>query len=165
VLKADGSLWSFGYNGDGRLGIGSYITKDIPVNANVLATYQDIKAGNDFIMVLREGGTVWTAGNNKSGQLGNGTTLKQNKLNRIANLTNIKKISAGKDYAIALDDYGIVYEWGKGILEATKKQSITQTVLDISCYNNQTAFVLAKGTIIGEGNILNRRNTRNNKCN
>ena len=59
VLKADGSIWSFGYNADGRLGTGDYKTKDIPAKTNILATYQDIKAGGDFVLALRQDGTVW----------------------------------------------------------------------------------------------------------
>lgn len=59
VLKADGSIWSFGYNADGRLGTGDYKTKDIPAKTNILATYEDIKAGGNFTLALRQDGTVW----------------------------------------------------------------------------------------------------------
>lgn len=69
VLKADGSIWSFGYNGAGQLGVGNYITQDIPTKIDVSSTYKDIKVGKDFMIALREDGTVWTVGNNKDGQL------------------------------------------------------------------------------------------------
>lgn len=59
VLKADGSIWAYGYNADGRLGTGDYKTKEIPAKTNILASYQDIEAGEDFILALRQDGTVW----------------------------------------------------------------------------------------------------------
>lgn len=70
VVKADGSIWTFGQNSDGRLGLGNNLTKDIPYKTNIISTYKDIKAGKDFVIALRDNGTVWATGNNKKGQLG-----------------------------------------------------------------------------------------------
>ena len=154
VLKADGSVWTFGYNADGRLAIGTNLTKDVPGKTNILATYEDIKVGGDFMIALRSNGTVWTVGNNKKGQLGDGTTDSKNKLSQIQGLENIEKIAAGKDFAIAIDMYGIVYEWGNGNTTPQIAQRVTERVVDIAAGNNQSVFVTAKGTVLGYGNIL-----------
>lgn len=93
VIKADGSIWTFGQNSDGRLGLGNNITKDIPSKTNIISTYKDIKLGKDFIIALRDNGTVWSVGNNKKGQLGDGTNTSRSKLSQISKLENITKIA------------------------------------------------------------------------
>ena len=155
ILKSDGSLWTFGYNADGRLGTGNNLTKEIPVKTNILSTYKDVKTGKDFIIALRDDGTVWSTGNNKEGQLGNGTTTSKNKLSQIQGLEDIEKICAGENFAIAEDSYGIVYKWGNGELKPTVLQTNSQRIIDISAGKNQSVFVTAKGTVFGDGSILN----------
>lgn len=154
VIKADGSIWSFGYNGDGRLVNGTNLSKDKPTETNING-YKEIKTGNNFVMILKEDGTVWTAGNNLKGQLGNGNFNSSNTLEQVVGLNNIVKISAGKNYAIAIDNLGNVYEWGNGKNTPEKAIQIGQRIIDVACGNNQTAYVTAKGTVIGIGNILN----------
>ena len=165
VLKANGEIWTFGYNADGRLGLGNNITKDVPEKTNIISTYKDIKAGKDFIIALRENGTVWSAGNNKYGQLGNGTTTSNNKLTQIQGLSNIVQIAAGEDFAIAMDNLGIIYAWGNnnGQLGTIGNNALIPTeiavgsnrILDIAAGKNQSAFVTAKGTVVGMGSLLN----------
>lgn len=161
ALKADGSIWSFGYNADGRLGLGNNLTKDIPSKTNIISTYKDIKVGKDFGIALRDNGTVWAVGNNKKGQLGDGTTESRSKLARISGLEDITKIAAGEDFGIAIDTYGIVYEWGKDNTRPKIVDRVTTRVIDIAAGNNQSIFVTAKGTVIGYGNILERRTSWN----
>ena len=166
TLKASGEIWTFGYNGDGRLAIGNNLTKDVPNKTNIISTYSDIKVGKDFIIALRENGTVWSAGNNKYGQLGNGTTNPNNKLAQIQGLTDIVQIEAGEDFVLAIDDLGIVYGWGNNsngqlgnlgvnILKPTEITVGSQRIIDIAGGSKQSAFVTAKGTVIGKGKILN----------
>lgn len=154
VLKGDGSIWTFGYNGDGRLGTGDYKTRDIPTKTNILATYQDLKVGQDFVLALRQDGTVWGAGSNKKGQLGSTTDTTRNKLHQIVDLSKITKIAAGDNFGIALDSYGIVYEWGNDNAKVREVQKIGQRIIDISAGKNQSVYVTAKGTVIGKGSIL-----------
>ncbi len=155
VLKADGSLWSFGYNSDGRLGIGNNITSDIPTKTNILATYVDVKAGRNFIIALRSDGKVWTVGNNEKGALANGTTTSKNKFAEVSGLDSITKIAAGDNFGLALDNLGIVYKWGNGTLEPDIMQVTGQRIIDISAGNDQSVFVTAKGNVLGKGSILN----------
>ncbi len=165
VLKANGEIWTFGYNADGRLALGNNITKDTPEKTNVISTYKDIKVGKDFIIALRDNGTVWSSGNNKYGQLGNGTTLSSNKLTQIQGLNNIVQIAVGDNFAIAMDDLGIVYAWGNNnngqlgniginVLIPTEITVGSQRILDLAGGNKQIAFVTAKGTVLGMGHIL-----------
>lgn len=130
------------------------MTKDIPAMTNILATYEQITAGDEFVLALRTDGTVWATGNNKKGQLADGTTKSRNKLEQIKGLNNIKKIAAGDSYGVAIDDYGIVYEWGRGKLEPVTSEKMGQRIIDIAAGKNEVAYVTAKGTVIGKGQIL-----------
>lgn len=155
LLRLTGSIWTFGYNSDGRLGTGDFKTKDIPSKTNILATYTKVKAGDNFLMALRSDGSIWTTGNNSDGQLGDGTTKSKNKLIQILGLSKIKKIAAGSNFGVAIDEYGIVYEWGRG---SKKPHVITRPgskVIDIAAGDQQIAFVTSKGKVFGNGSILN----------
>lgn len=68
ITKDDGTIWSFGYNGDGRAVIGNYLTKDIPTKANING-FKEVSVGEKFVIALAQDGTVWTCGNNEQGQL------------------------------------------------------------------------------------------------
>jgi len=168
VLKADGTIWSYGYNSNGQLGDGTNITSDIPNRTNVLLTYRNISAGKNFITALRNDNTVWVSGDNSFGQLGQGNTLSRNKLVQVLELKNIKKVAAGDRHVIAIDRYGIVYGWGKnsngqlGDLNINKNTnlpviigSINERVIDIEAGENQSILVTADGKIYGYGEQLN----------
>lgn len=65
VLKADGNLYAFGYNGDGRLGTGDFETKDIPSKISDGIIFKDIKVGKDYIIALSEDGEIYENGKTK----------------------------------------------------------------------------------------------------
>ena len=168
TLKSDGSVYTFGYNADGRLGIGNKITQTIPQKTNVLSTYKDVKAGNNFIIALRNNGTVWSTGNNEYAQLGNNNNQTQNKFSQIQNIKNIEQIAAGENFAVAVDIYGIVYGWGlnssgelgnsnigETLTKPTKIYTSNEPVINLSAGKGQTVLVKADGTVYGIGSLLN----------
>lgn len=72
-LESDGTVWACGYNGDGRLGVGTTTTyRTTPVQ--VMSGAQAVSAGESHSMFLKDDGTAWACGDNSSGQLGDGTT-------------------------------------------------------------------------------------------
>ena len=74
ALKKDGSVWTWGNNGNGRLGDGTTTDRWTPVPASGLSEVTAIAAGGSHTVVLRTDGSVWTWGNNGNGRLGDGTT-------------------------------------------------------------------------------------------
>ena len=75
ALKTDGTLWCWGANGDGQLGIGTTVTPNpLPVQVALLgADVVEVDAGMAHTCVRKRDGTVWCWGRNSSGQLGDGT--------------------------------------------------------------------------------------------
>ncbi len=94
VLKANGNIWTFGYNSNGELADGTNITKDIPIQTNIIATYTDMSVGESFIVALRSDKTVWTSGDNTYGQLGVGDTISSNRLSQVNGVSDIVKVAA-----------------------------------------------------------------------
>lgn len=155
VLKADGNIYTFGYNGDGRLALENYETKDIPTKVDMKSGFKDIALGENFIIAMREDGTVWASGNNKKGQLGDGTKLNNNRLTEVKGIKDAIKISAGRDLAQILDSYGNIYQIGGGYTSAVQVKKINGKVVDLSCGVNQSAYVTSNGKVFGYGDILN----------
>ena len=111
LLKADGSVWTWGGNGSGQLGIdGDHAWP--PVRVPGLKGIRDVAAGDSFTMAVKNDGTVWTWGENHYGELGNGSTEASGKPGQAAGLTGIVAVAAGGHNSLALQSDGTVWEWG-----------------------------------------------------
>ena len=76
-IKPDGTLWAWGLNDVGQLGIGNTTNQFTPVQVGSDTDWVDVVsggAGNDqFTIATKSDGTVWAWGDNQGGQYGNGT--------------------------------------------------------------------------------------------
>jgi alpha-tubulin suppressor-like RCC1 family protein len=114
-LKNDSTVWAWGNNGNGQLGVGSTIQETIPVQVSGLSGIMAVSAGNDFTLTLKNDGTVWAWGNNGNGQLGDGSTTQRTAPVQVGGLAGmtIVAVAAGFDHAVALKNDGTVWAWGK----------------------------------------------------
>jgi alpha-tubulin suppressor-like RCC1 family protein/subtilisin family serine protease len=112
ALKKDGTVWAWGYGGNGRLGNNAGTNAWKVVQVLNLSSVLDVAAGAGQGIALRSDGTVWTWGYNSAGQLGNGTILRQLKPVQANNLLNIRGIAAGSLHSLALKSDGTVWSFG-----------------------------------------------------
>ena len=110
-LKSDGTVWAWGANTVGQLGLGDNVNKVEPTKTN-LSNVVDIAAGTSFSAVLKTDGTVWTTGDNTYGQLGDSTEGNRNTFAKVSGLTNIVSIAAANNSMYALKSDGTVWSWG-----------------------------------------------------
>lgn len=111
ALKSDGTVWSWGYNNYGELGLGDSAKRLEPTKVNIEGII-DIAAGNHHTLLLKQDGTVWAMGLNNYGQIGNNTTTNVNVPTQVQGLESIIKITAGANHSVALKSDGTAYSWG-----------------------------------------------------
>jgi len=70
AIKTNGTLWSWGSNSGGRLGLGNTSSRSSPVQVGALTDWSKISAGTNFSAAIKTNNTLWTWGLNTSGQLG-----------------------------------------------------------------------------------------------
>lgn len=73
-IKTDGTLWAWGLNDIGQLGVGNFVDQRLPVQLGTAANWAMVSSGYNFTVALRSDGSLWTWGSNYFGQLGNGTS-------------------------------------------------------------------------------------------
>lgn len=122
ALRSDRTVYSWGVNDKGQLGVGQIFTHPCqcaitPLKTLVISDVVQISAGTEFTIALKADGTVWGWGTNTSGQLGNGSTAMSQTLPAqigvgVAGFNNIIAISAGESHAMALRSDGTVWVWG-----------------------------------------------------
>lgn len=120
-----GSLWVWGYNAHGQLGLGDTAQRSAPIlNAAIpdavkvlpVNGYQadgNVPKGSGF--VLRADGSIWATGYNEYGQLGQGDTTQRNSFTQISKTDFFTDICAsdGRCCTVgALNDQNEVYFWG-----------------------------------------------------
>ena len=155
ALKADGTVWTWGANGNGQLGDGTYADKSQPVQILSGTTITQISTLSNHTLALDKDGYVWAWGLNNYGQLGTGTVSNRNTPARVLDsdgnpLKNIVRIAAGSGYSVALDENMQVWIWGQGYGRTAIKLTNFNNVFDISSkyalFNNGEVKDLANGS-------------------
>jgi hypothetical protein len=54
-----------------------------------------------------------------------------------------------------MNEFGIIYEWNSETLAVKEIERKSSKIIDISAKNNQRLYITSRGTILGEGDILN----------
>ena len=133
ALKQDGTVWSWGQNNNGELGLGNTTEYSEPQQiTDIKEKITDVKTGYYHSIALTEKGEVYTWGYNGNGQLGNGTREDSLVPVKVTGLENIAKVNAYKYMTIALTQNGEVYAWGSGYGAKPVKLNFTRKIIDVS---------------------------------
>ena len=125
ILKSDGTVWTWGANFSGKLGLGETNTVRalVPVevhgpgNAGFFNSVKTIMGGEIHNVALKSDGTVWSWGWNGLGQLGDGTTNPaytpvQTGLGSVPPLTSVTKLGGRPYFTLAVKADGTIWAWG-----------------------------------------------------
>jgi alpha-tubulin suppressor-like RCC1 family protein len=117
ALRADGTVWAWGRNGFGALGLGAIDDEPHPRPAPVpgLAGVVDVATGRDHVLALRADGTVWAWGLNENGQVGDGTSGGPDRASpaAVAGLADAVAVYANGSTSFALKADGTLWGWGQ----------------------------------------------------
>lgn len=78
AIRSDGSLWGWGANSSGQLGLGAVGDQTVPTRIGTDNDWVKVKAGWQWSAAMKSDGTIWVWGSNSFGQLGDGTTTASN---------------------------------------------------------------------------------------
>jgi alpha-tubulin suppressor-like RCC1 family protein len=112
AIKTDGTLWSWGYNGYGQLGIGNLTNYSSPKQVGALTTWSSVTAGYNQTLAIKTDGTLWGWGSNAYGQIGDGTRTSKSSPVQIGALTTWLSVSGGGYFSVALKTDGTLWSWG-----------------------------------------------------
>ena len=120
-LRADGSLWSWGSNGNGKTGLNTIAgDQTTPIQVGTATNWTQVSAGNLHSLGIRSDGTLWAWGTNLDGRTGLGTTTG-NQLTpaQVGTATNWASVSAGNTHSLAIASDGTLWAWGSNSLGRT----------------------------------------------
>ena len=158
AVKTDGTLWSWGNNFRGQLGLGNITYYSSPVQVGALTTWLKVAGGSYFSAAIKTDGTLWTWGLGTSGRLGLGNTSNYSSPKQVGALTTWSKVNCGVNFVIATTTSGTLYAWGNnqfgqlGDGTATSRSSPVQvgaltTWLNIACGSYDTRATTSGGAL------------------
>jgi alpha-tubulin suppressor-like RCC1 family protein len=114
AVKNDGTVWTWGYNGQSQLGYTTPgTTSPTPASIPGFSGVSSAAGGDSVSLALKSDGTVWSWGTGNFGELGLGssTTLAAAPT-AIPSLSGVVAISAASSRALAVRNDGTVWTWG-----------------------------------------------------
>jgi alpha-tubulin suppressor-like RCC1 family protein len=117
AIKTDGSLWTWGLNINGELGVNDILIKSTPVTTFAGGNdWKQVFCGQFHTTAIKTDGSLWTWGAGTVGQLGtNDITTRSTPVTTFAGGTNWKQVSAGINHTEAIKTDGSLWTWGHGV--------------------------------------------------
>ena len=112
ALSNDGTLHSFGYNGNGQLGLGNNNDVSIPSRITTLPKISQLSCGAYFTFCIDYEGFLWAFGANNYGQLGTGNTTSFNVPQKILSIPPVHSVSCGAEHTLIITNDSNL--WGCG---------------------------------------------------
>jgi alpha-tubulin suppressor-like RCC1 family protein len=115
-IKTDGTLWTWGDNSIGQLGVNVTTNRSTPVTTFAGGTnWKQVDCGRLHTAAIKTDGTLWTWGDGTDGELGNfATTNRSTPVTTFAGGTNWKQVSGGDGFTAAIKTDGTLWTWGSG---------------------------------------------------
>lgn len=116
AIKADGSLWCWGSNDRGQLGLGSTLDQGTPQQVGIATDWVEITGGASTTCGIRSSagvvGTLWCWGANDSGELGIGSLVEQHLPTQVGTDSQWVSVSLGYNHACGITASKQLFCWG-----------------------------------------------------
>jgi alpha-tubulin suppressor-like RCC1 family protein len=112
AIRTTGTLWTWGDNGSGKLGLNNTDNRSSPVQVGALTDWKQPSMGGDQCLAIKTDGTLWAWGNNERGQLGLGNVVNRSSPVQVGALTNWAQVSSGPASCAAVKTDGTLWAWG-----------------------------------------------------
>ncbi|HEX8337774.1 MAG TPA: S8 family serine peptidase, partial [Pyrinomonadaceae bacterium] len=113
ALKADGTLWAWGSNGGGQLGVGARDDNPHFVPVFVASGVKAAAAGTGQTYFVKTDGTVWACGYNFNGLAGRpGAVANVPTPTKMETLSEVASVFSGENSSFAVKTDGTLWAWG-----------------------------------------------------
>lgn len=141
VLKSDGTVWTWGANFGGKLGVGTSSTNLgrllVPTEVHGagdigwLNSVKAIMGGEVHNVALQSDGTVWAWGANAFGVLGNGSTNEARTPVQVSGLSSVTALGGRGYHTLAIEADGSVWGWGWNVTGALGDGTTNPTTVPV----------------------------------
>ena len=163
TLSDDGTVYSFGRNYEGALGLGhNHLSITLPTPIPNLPQINVVSCGGLFTVCVDDEGFIWSFGRNKYGQLGTGNKTDFNVPQKILDIPPVVSVSCGDDHTLIITNDDNLWSCGRndegqlcyGNTEDRSKpqQTTFSNISKISTGGYHSLFQNFKGEIFACGN-------------
>jgi alpha-tubulin suppressor-like RCC1 family protein len=158
ATKSDGTLWMWGENNDGQLGIGNIINKSSPTQVGSLTEWDSVNHTGDHVFALKTSGILWAFGAGGSGRLGINSVISHSSPVQVGGSVWLVA-SAGYSHSAGVRDTGALYTWGSGTRgclgqnDTSISRSSPTQVGSLTTWSTVTAGYFATAAIKTDGTL------------
>ena len=120
AIKTDGTLWAWGDNALGKLGIPGVGSPGVPLQVGTDSDWAQVACGSSHTAAIRTDGTLWTWGDNSDGELGRtvDSSHPSDAPGQVGSEHDWKFVVCGDELAdggftVALKTDGSLWAWGQ----------------------------------------------------
>ena len=162
TLSYGGTVYSFGKNEFGELGLGHNNTVSLPTPIPNLPKIKQISCGSNFTVCVDHEGFIWSFGENDCGQLGTGNKTDFNVPQKLLDLPPVHSVSCGLEHTLMITNDSDLWSCGRNdygqschrdIEDRSKPQQTSfSNISKISTGWHHSLFQNNKGEIFSCGN-------------
>ena len=136
AIKTDGTLWTWGSGGSGRLGNNTTTDRLTPVTTFAGGTnWKQVACADKFTAAIKTDGTLWTWGSNN----GDNTTIARfTPVTTFAGGTNWKQVSCGSNHTTAIKTDGTLWTWGVNFYGQLGNNTVTDRSTPVTTFAGGT---------------------------
>ena len=112
TLSYGGTVYSFGKNEFGELGLGHKNNVSLPTPIPNLPKIKQISCGSNFTVCVDHEGFIWSFGDNDCGQLGTGNKTDFNVTQKLLDLPPVHSVSCGSEHTLMITNDDNLWSWG-----------------------------------------------------
>lgn len=114
AVKTDGTLWTWGNNNVGQLGLGNTTYYSSPKQVGTGTNWSKTAVGGLTSHFIKTDGTLWAVGNGSLGRLGLGGSASYSSPKQVGALSNWSSVfSGGRAHSLAIKTDKTLWAWGR----------------------------------------------------